>query len=217
MTAFAFTRLALRLFALSTSAVVLGLSSYLLDQLLPSHENWNILAIVSSALTIPWLLTLTLSDLFRPNGFTTWSVPELLALGVLWPLWLGTASYEASVFGHLGGCGVSVGSYEKRMCRMRVALEACSVLTWISLLAIFIYILVLYCRGRPSFIRQPDREHNLDSFHGVLIQKRFSSLVSEPIESGAPSTYNGSQMGYTGGDGSTRESSRASRRPFEVY
>jgi len=122
------------------SLIVLGLAG----NLTANTDGWSFpgFAVAVSVLTLLALIPMLVVDLVRKGSFISWVAIELAVFGVLWVLWLASASLSTSTLLFTGDCGVWLPSIAS-LCRQYSAVQAFSWLTWLIIKAYIILLLIL--------------------------------------------------------------------------
>jgi hypothetical protein len=127
--------------ALAMAAAVTSFTSKYAD----GFYSFAALAIATAILTLLSLPVLWYLSSFRKSAITSMVAIELGWTSFLWILWLSTGASTADS-AWLGSCGAFVFKVAERMCHETQALTAFSFLTWITLLAYSVALLVLVIR-----------------------------------------------------------------------
>ncbi|KAG9123138.1 hypothetical protein FRC07_000192 [Ceratobasidium sp. 392] len=143
------TVIAVHAFAL----IVLGISGHwlsLLQGYYTIYSNFSAFALAVSVITWAFFLPIYLIGLLRKGSFLSWVVVELGVCGLLWVLWLASASYTSSMTGGTAlNCDYALLTPEaESICRQYQALQAFSWLNWLILTGYVVLLLVFAFRAQ---------------------------------------------------------------------
>ncbi|KAG8762806.1 hypothetical protein FRC11_007680 [Ceratobasidium sp. 423] len=132
---------------LAFSLIVLGISGYWVSQLegvatsLATSSSFSLaVAVITWAFMFPVLLVSTM----RRGSFLSWVAIELGICGLLWVLWLASASYTTSMSaGVTLNCDLAFSVEFESVCRQYQAIQAFSWLNWLILFAYIVLVVIL--------------------------------------------------------------------------
>ncbi|KAG9102688.1 hypothetical protein FRC06_001435 [Ceratobasidium sp. 370] len=138
---------------LGFSLIVLGISGHwqsMLQGYYSVFTNFSAFALAVSVMTWAFLLPVYLIGILRKGSLLSWVVVELGVCGLLWVLWLASASYTSSMTaGATLNCDYALLSPEaESICRQFQALQAFSWLNWLIIFAYVVMLLVFAVRAQ---------------------------------------------------------------------
>ncbi|KAG8707485.1 hypothetical protein FRC08_000472 [Ceratobasidium sp. 394] len=138
---------------LGFSLIVLGISGHwqsLLQGYYSVFAGFSAFALAVSVMTWAFLLPIYLVGMLRKGSLLSWVVVELGVCGLLWVLWLASASYTSSMTGGATlNCDYALLSPEvESICRQFQALQAFSWLNWLIIFAYVVMLLVFAIRAQ---------------------------------------------------------------------
>ncbi|KAB5595523.1 hypothetical protein CTheo_984 [Ceratobasidium theobromae] len=129
---------------LAFALIVLGISAYWVSML----QGYATMLSTSSSfglavglMTFIFLLPILIVGMTRKGSFLSWVSVELGVMGLMWVLWLASASYTTSMTaGYTLNCDLALDTTAEGVCRQFQAIQAFS---WLNWLIIFAYIVLL--------------------------------------------------------------------------
>ncbi|KAG8776155.1 hypothetical protein FRC12_001069 [Ceratobasidium sp. 428] len=138
---------------LAFALIILGISGHwlsLIQGYYSIYTNFSAFALAVSVITWAFLLPIYLIGILRKGSILSWVVVEVGTCGLLWVLWLASASYTSSITGgNALNCDYRFLTPEaESICRQYQALQAFSWLNWLILFAYLVLLLVFAFRAQ---------------------------------------------------------------------
>ncbi|CAE6423910.1 unnamed protein product [Rhizoctonia solani] len=124
---------------LAFSLIILGISGYWVSQLegyATSLATFSSFSLAVSVITWAFMFPVLIVSTIRRGSFLSWVAVELAICGLLWVLWLASASYTTSMSaGVTLNCDLAYSTEFESVCRQYQTIQAFSWLNWLILFA----------------------------------------------------------------------------------